>query len=887
MPYHSLMARRLALSLVALTVSAAFVTTETRSSGQSAPVDPEARWLLAADAWDAGDYPTALEGLQALMQSPAADAYLERVALLTGELFVSTELTPDGRNPHISYDGRYASYETGPTTSPRTVVVRLDAGTVQPVAELRGEAVVFDPTGPRLAWLRPPTTPEYGAAVAGLDAQAGGPLSPQEARAQLAWQLARAGEVVVRDLASGTDQVVPTADLLKLPGSLAWLADGRLTVLGSPADDLSRSDVYAIALTGEVIPLTRGEGFKAPVLIDPSGRAVVYQTTTAPTFVDPATMTPSQGGAGRGGRGGRGGFGGGRGGGSPYVVADPATGRTRTVTGTNLTMSADGSTLAWVTRDGATSTIVKSPTLEDRQTVVWSGEERLNGLALSPDGRIVAYVKMPHTDWEIYLAEEDGTERRLTRDIQHDLMPQFLTGDTLLAMMGEGRHRRSHLYELETASRRQIFSNNTIRTISPEYIWVASADGRHLVIQADRDGDTVSPERGITVVDLTRRVTVDDVLARLERQRLSETDLRERMTAAFEPIAGLVRTALARGSLHRVYGYEKALFDFDSKYISQPGNAMAIEYLERTYRSFGYEPELQRFEARGSQTANVLATLRGTDDPDLIYVVSSHFDSGASTAGADDDSSATAALLETARMLAGTPMPATIVFASLTGEEAGLLGSREFVQRTAAAGWNVLGALNNDMIGWGGDRARADNTIRYSNAGIRDLQHGAAFLFTDLVLYDTKYYRGTDAAAFYEAWGDIVGGIGSYPVLANPNYHQPTDFLETLNHTQILETARVTAATVIYLASSPSRLQDLEATRTAAGVNLTWAPSPERGVTSYVVAYGPPADPLRTQLTVAEPRANLPVLPPGTEVAVRAVNSRGLPGWDWARDVLR
>jgi hypothetical protein len=25
--------------------------------------------------------------------------------------------------------------------------------------------------------------------------------------------------------------------------------------------------------------------------------------------------------------------------------------------------------------------------------------------------------------------------------------------------------------------------------------------------------------------------------------------------------------------------------------------------------------------------------------------------------------------------------------------------------------------------------------------------------------------------------GDIVGGIGSYPVLANPNYHQPTDFI--------------------------------------------------------------------------------------------------------------
>ena len=47
------------------------------------------------------------------MQSPAAAEYLERVALLTGELFATTELTTDGRNPGISANGRYASYETG------------------------------------------------------------------------------------------------------------------------------------------------------------------------------------------------------------------------------------------------------------------------------------------------------------------------------------------------------------------------------------------------------------------------------------------------------------------------------------------------------------------------------------------------------------------------------------------------------------------------------------------------------------------------------------------------------------------------------------------------------------------------------------------------------
>ena len=89
-----------------------------------------------------------------------------------------------------------------------------------------------------------------------------------------------------------------------------------------------------------------------------------------------------------------------------------------------------------------------------------------------------------------------------------------------------------------------------------------------------------------------------------------------------------------------------------------------------------------------------------------------------------------------------------------------------------------------------------DNTIRYSNPGIRDIQHGAAFQFTNLITYDALYYKSTDAAAYYEALGDIVGGIGSYPVLSSPHYHQTHDVLENMNHQLITEVAKTTAATL-------------------------------------------------------------------------------------------
>jgi Zn-dependent M28 family amino/carboxypeptidase len=243
-------------------------------------------------------------------------------------------------------------------------------------------------------------------------------------------------------------------------------------------------------------------------------------------------------------------------------------------------------------------------------------------------------------------------------------------------------------------------------------------------------------------------------------------------------------------------------------------------------------------------------------------------------------------LLETARILTGHRMPATIVFASFTGEEAGLLGSREFVRRAVEDKVRILGALNNDMIGWSNDH-RLDNTIRYSNPGIRDIQHAAAMQFSNLITYDALYYKNTDAAAYYEAYGDIVGGIGSYPVLGNPHYHQPHDLLEGINHQLIAEVAKTTAGTLMLLASSPSRIAGLQASARGSSATISWMPGPETGIIAYIVTWGPPDNPSLHRLRVTEPKATLAGAGAGTEVRVKAVNANGMEGWDWARTSVR
>ena len=836
---------------------------------------------LAELAWDRGDYPAALTGFLQLLDSPQGDSVLEPIALRTGELYQTIEVTADGALARFSPDGRYITYESGTASQRITHVVATAAPTVA-IAALRGWGAAFTPDSTKLAYIKTPASPDVRAAQTALDEATA--ADRVQRLASLTQLLNAQGRVAVRDLASGSEVLLDTGTISK--ASLFAGAGGTVLFAGAAAA-AGPVQLYAVSEGQPAAALTSDPTDKIPTAINSTGTALLF-TTRAP-------------GSGRGGRGGTGAGAGaaaaaGRGGGaappSAFGVMSVADGTVTMVAGTSPSFSRDGLTLVFVRRSADESAIMIAPTADAAAaTVVRTGPERVETPAASPDGSRVAFQMMLREDWELFTAQRDGAgETRLTRDPQHDIMPQFITADRLVSAVGEGRHRRSFLTELGTNTRTRLFHNNTVRTIAPEYAWEPSSDGTKLLVTAERDGDTVSTERGIYVVDLTRKVSRQEVRARVAASLAAEDALRAKGTRLFAPIADAVRAAVAEVSVSRIYSYEKTLFGFDSKHITRPGNKLASAYLFETYKAFGYAPELQWFErsnALGGQTANVVATLKGTVNPELVYVVSSHYDSTAVGPGADDDSTGTAALLETARVLAGRPQPATIMFASFTGEEAGLLGSREFVRRAVADKLRVVGALNNDMVGWANDH-RLDSTIRYSNAGIRDIQHGAAIQFTNLITYDALYYRSTDAAAYYEAYGDIVGGIGSYPVLSSPHYHQPHDVLETINHQLVTEVAKATTATVMLLASSPSRLTNVKAAMiqgTTAAVS--WAPSPESGVSTYIVAYGPPDKPEAQQIRVNRPAATLTNVGVGTVVAVKAVDAKGREGWDWARTTIQ
>jgi len=125
---------------------------------------------------------------------------------------------------------------------------------------------------------------------------------------------------------------------------------------------------------------------------------------------------------------------------------------------------------------------------------------------------------------------------------------------------------------------------------------------------------------------------------------------------------------------------------------------------------------------------NVVATLKGTQSPDRIYVVSGHYDSMCNTPvdakcdapGANDDASGTAAVLEMARVMAKYEFDATIIFMAVAGEEQSLLGSTHFAEQAKQKNWNIDAMFTNDIVGntLGGNGVRDRGNVRVFSEGV-------------------------------------------------------------------------------------------------------------------------------------------------------------------------
>lgn len=104
---------------------------------------------------------------------------------------------------------------------------------------------------------------------------------------------------------------------------------------------------------------------------------------------------------------------------------------------------------------------------------------------------------------------------------------------------------------------------------------------------------------------------------------------------------------------------------------------------------------------------NVVAIQRGTKYPNQFIIMSGDIDSRASDTmdfttdapGANDNASGMAGTIEAARVLSQYQFESSIIYAGLSGEEQGLFGGAGLANYAKEQEWNIIGVLNNDMIG--------------------------------------------------------------------------------------------------------------------------------------------------------------------------------------------
>ena len=104
---------------------------------------------------------------------------------------------------------------------------------------------------------------------------------------------------------------------------------------------------------------------------------------------------------------------------------------------------------------------------------------------------------------------------------------------------------------------------------------------------------------------------------------------------------------------------------------------------------------------------NVVAIQRGSKYPNKFIIMSGDIDSRVSdptnftsdSPGANDNASGMAGTIEAARVLSKYKFESSIIYVGLSGEEQGLFGGKGLAAYAKQQGWEILGIMNNDMIG--------------------------------------------------------------------------------------------------------------------------------------------------------------------------------------------
>jgi Zn-dependent M28 family amino/carboxypeptidase len=247
----------------------------------------------------------------------------------------------------------------------------------------------------------------------------------------------------------------------------------------------------------------------------------------------------------------------------------------------------------------------------------------------------------------------------------------------------------------------------------------------------------------------------------------------------------------------------------------------AATYVERELTDAGYAVCRQMYSIGDQDVANIVAELAGGRRKEEIVVVGAHYDTVASTPGADDNASAVAVLIEVARLMRRLQPARTVRFVSFACEEPPYcyttdMGSYVYARECRVRGEKVVGMLCLEMVGYYSRAPRSQQVPRsipqifhrfFPQRGDflaavgnlrswrlawqfrRGFKRAVRFpLFSIALPESIEEIRRSDNSSFWDQ-GYSALMLTDTSFLRNPHYHKGSDTPETLDYERMARVA--------------------------------------------------------------------------------------------------
>jgi len=240
------------------------------------------------------------------------------------------------------------------------------------------------------------------------------------------------------------------------------------------------------------------------------------------------------------------------------------------------------------------------------------------------------------------------------------------------------------------------------------------------------------------------------------------------------------------------------------------------KYISDEFVSWGYTCEEQKWKAEGNEYKNIIASWR--KDKKRRLIIGAHYDVAGDQPGADDNASAVAGLLETARLVSENQpeLDFGIDFVAYNLEEAPFFTTKEMGSYIHAksifdARVDVVGMICYEMIGYFSDEPGSQTfpvpelakvypdtgnyivvvgieACKEFNGSIhRLMSEGSGIGVEKIVFPDGSGLAGRSDQRNYWEFGYSAVMISDTSFLRNPNYHLKTDTIETLDFDKMKE----------------------------------------------------------------------------------------------------